>query len=40
MLLPISSYYKYAFKASTLSNLSHGKSKSLRPKWPYDAVCL
>ena len=32
--------YKYAFKASTLSNFSQGKSKSLRPKCPYAAVCL
>ena len=32
--------YKYFFSVSTLSSLSQGKSKSLRPKCPYAAVCL
>lgn len=33
-------YDKYAFNTSTLSSFSHGRSRSLRPKCPYAAVCL
>ena len=33
-------YYRYAFRTSTLSSFSHGRSRSVRPKWPYAAVCL
>ena len=32
--------YRYFFSSSTLSNASHGRFKSLRPKCPYAAVCL
>ena len=36
----VNSYYRYFFSVSTLSSLSQGRSRSLRPKWPYAAVCL
>ena len=36
----ILNYLIAALKTSTLSSFSQGRSKSLRPKWPYAAVCL
>ena len=32
--------YACARSISALSSFSHGKSRSVRPKWPYAAVCL
>lgn len=39
---PVFLYYfpASARKVSALSVRSHGRSTSVRPKWPYAAVCL